>query len=132
MTNDDDDYKVGYKNPPIETRFKPGQSGNPKGRPKDRQKNVLETLNATLQKKIMAIENGKKISMTKLEAFWIGLVNGAIGGDKKDRAALARFLPLLEKGGEDQMMPEEYPTVVILHDIPRPCSDGTHNRGKTK
>jgi hypothetical protein len=26
--------QVGYKNPPKETRFKPGQSGNPKGRPK--------------------------------------------------------------------------------------------------
>jgi len=27
-------YKVGYKNPPKQTQFKPGQSGNPKGRPK--------------------------------------------------------------------------------------------------
>ena len=26
--------EVGYKKPPAETRFKPGQSGNPKGRPK--------------------------------------------------------------------------------------------------
>ena len=26
--------KVGYKNPPTETRFKPGQSGNPGGLPK--------------------------------------------------------------------------------------------------
>lgn len=28
------DYKVGYRNPPRETQFRPGQSGNPKGRPK--------------------------------------------------------------------------------------------------
>ncbi|MEM1151208.1 MAG: DUF5681 domain-containing protein [Pseudomonadota bacterium] len=27
-------YQVGYVKPPKETRFKPGQSGNPKGRPK--------------------------------------------------------------------------------------------------
>jgi hypothetical protein len=27
-------YEVGYGKPPKETRFKPGQSGNPKGRPK--------------------------------------------------------------------------------------------------
>ena len=27
-------YKVGYKRPPVSTRFKPGSSGNPKGRPK--------------------------------------------------------------------------------------------------
>jgi hypothetical protein len=25
---------VGYKRPPSKTRFKPGQSGNPRGRPK--------------------------------------------------------------------------------------------------
>ena len=28
------DHVVGYKNPPREHRFKPGQSGNPRGRPK--------------------------------------------------------------------------------------------------
>ena len=27
-------YDVGYAKPPVETRFKPGQSGNPNGRPK--------------------------------------------------------------------------------------------------
>jgi hypothetical protein len=29
------DYEVGYRRPPAHTRFKPGRSGNPKGRPKD-------------------------------------------------------------------------------------------------
>ena len=28
------DYEIGYAKPPVATRFKPGQSGNPKGRPK--------------------------------------------------------------------------------------------------
>jgi hypothetical protein len=28
------DYEVGYKKPPPHTRFKPGESGNPAGRPK--------------------------------------------------------------------------------------------------
>lgn len=27
------DYEIGYKKPPKHTQFKPGQSGNPKGRP---------------------------------------------------------------------------------------------------
>ena len=30
----DSDYDVGYKNPPKSNLFQPGQSGNPKGRPK--------------------------------------------------------------------------------------------------
>ena len=32
--NNNKNYKVGYQNPPIETRFKKGVSGNRKGRPK--------------------------------------------------------------------------------------------------
>ena len=28
------DYEVGYRRPPAHSRFKPGRSGNPKGRPK--------------------------------------------------------------------------------------------------
>jgi len=28
------DYEIGRGKPPMHTRFKPGQSGNPKGRPK--------------------------------------------------------------------------------------------------
>lgn len=31
---DDPDYKVGYGNPPKGPQYKPGQSGNPSGRPK--------------------------------------------------------------------------------------------------
>lgn len=31
--NDGDDYEVGYGKPPKQSRFKPGQSGNPRGRP---------------------------------------------------------------------------------------------------
>jgi hypothetical protein len=30
-------YDVGYGKPPADTSFKPGQSGNPKGRPKRRE-----------------------------------------------------------------------------------------------
>ncbi len=29
------DYEVGYGKPPRHTRFQPGRSGNPRGRPKD-------------------------------------------------------------------------------------------------
>ena len=34
MTSNSDDSRVGYKRPPMHSRFKPGQSGNPKGRPR--------------------------------------------------------------------------------------------------
>ena len=31
--DDERDYKVGYGKPPRHTRFEPGRSGNPRGRP---------------------------------------------------------------------------------------------------
>ncbi len=33
-SDDADSYAVGYGKPPRQTQFKPGQSGNPRGRPK--------------------------------------------------------------------------------------------------
>jgi hypothetical protein len=39
----DGDYDVGYRKPPIHTRFQKGQSGNPSGRPAGR-KNILELI----------------------------------------------------------------------------------------
>lgn len=33
-------YEVGYGKPPVATRFKPGESGNPSGRPRGRKKTV--------------------------------------------------------------------------------------------
>lgn len=42
MSNTNDDYKVGYRRPPLNTRFKKGESGNPKGRRKGRKN--LKTL----------------------------------------------------------------------------------------
>ena len=46
-----DNYDVGYKKPPKNTQFKPGQSGNPKGRPK-KPTNIHEALIDNLGKKI--------------------------------------------------------------------------------
>jgi hypothetical protein len=34
MSDEKNDYEVGYKRPPVATRFKKGQSGNPSGKPK--------------------------------------------------------------------------------------------------
>ena len=40
-----EDDKVGYGNPPKEHQFKPGQSGNPAGRPANRRKNLQQLFN---------------------------------------------------------------------------------------
>ena len=39
----DTDHETGHKNPPVDTRFKPGISGNPKGRPKRKDNELIRS-----------------------------------------------------------------------------------------
>lgn len=52
---DNEEEKVGYCKPSRRTQFKPGQSGNPKGRPK-RSRSLDSTLDAMLDEKIAGPE----------------------------------------------------------------------------
>lgn len=55
-------YEVGYAKPPVETRFKPGQSGNPNGRPKGA-KNRQRDLRGERLKEIIRKEAYRKIPL---------------------------------------------------------------------
>jgi hypothetical protein len=72
--------QVGYGNPPEATRFHKGRSGNPKGRPKG-SLNVATILAKTLREKVVIIENGRRKTVTKLEAAIKQLVNKAASGE---------------------------------------------------
>jgi hypothetical protein len=65
---DDDarDYKVRYKKPPLHTRFKKGQSGNPRGRPRGA-KNFSSVLNDALNQPVFVTENGRRRKISKRE-----------------------------------------------------------------
>jgi hypothetical protein len=75
-------HGVGYKRPPAERRFKPGQSGNPAGRPKGR-KNFATLVRRLLVGDIEVSVGGKKRKMSRVEALLVGLFNKAIAGDLK-------------------------------------------------
>src|SRR3954462_1162869 len=67
---DDPNYKVGYQNPPKKTRFKKGQSGNPKGAAKRRVVTDLRVLfDEILAEEIKIPQGGRLQSVTKLEAI---------------------------------------------------------------
>jgi hypothetical protein len=58
-------YQVGYAKPPVETRFAPGQSGNPRGRPKgSKNRTKLPGLHEERLKTIILEEAYRTISVT--------------------------------------------------------------------
>jgi hypothetical protein len=57
-------YEVGYKKPPLHARFKKGQSGNPRARPK-RSKDFAALLTEILNEKVTVTENGQPRQITK-------------------------------------------------------------------
>jgi Family of unknown function (DUF5681) len=73
---------VGYGNPPEHTRFKKGQSGNPHGRPKGTL-NMATVLERTLREKVVINENGRRKTISKLEAAIKQLTNKAASGELK-------------------------------------------------
>ncbi len=65
---DKDDYEIGYGKPPKYTQFKPGRSGNAKGRPKGA-KNLKTDLKEKLQEKIAIKESGAPKTVSKQRAM---------------------------------------------------------------
>jgi hypothetical protein len=84
---------VGYKRPPVNRQFKPGQSGNPKGRPKGR-KNFKTIFVEVLSKKVKVRDKNGTRTMSKLEAMIEVMANKALAGDPH---AFARIVQIAEK-----------------------------------
>ena len=83
--------RVGYKSPPEHTRWKKGQSGNPKGRAKG-QHNLKTDLLAELGEIVQLNEAGVPRRLTKLQAFLKVLTAGAIRGDARAANLFATLL----------------------------------------
>ena len=88
-----DDYDVGYGKPPMHTRFKLGQTGNPQGRPKG-SKNLKTDLLEELAETMRITEGGQERRISKQRALIKAQVARGIKGN--DRAA-AKILDLTLK-----------------------------------
>jgi hypothetical protein len=75
-------YVVGKGRPPLLTRWKPGQSGNPMGRPKGA-KNIMTCFRQELNRKIDIKERGIVRRVTSREAIAKTITNRALKGDSK-------------------------------------------------
>jgi hypothetical protein len=78
MADSKSDYKVGPGRPPLHTRFKKGQSGNPRGRSP---KNLVTLLADALNKKVWATIDGRRRQITNREAIVTQMVNKSASAD---------------------------------------------------
>ena len=90
------DYSIGWGRPPTSTRWKPGQSGNSKGRSKGT-KNLITALEETLNAKVKVHDRGKVRRMTALEAIVKRLVHDALKGDHKAISVVLGYEPELAR-----------------------------------
>jgi hypothetical protein len=95
------DSVVGYGRPPAANRFKPGQSGNPKGRPW-RHRNLRTVLEETLNERIAVREGERSRRLTKREALILSIVNNALKCDPKALASLITLMRSLGMADEAQ------------------------------
>jgi hypothetical protein len=80
MSKQSSEYPVGYGRPPQHSRFKKGQAGNPRGRPKGSE-SAARLARRILNEKIVIKENGKRRRITRREAMPKQLANKGIMGD---------------------------------------------------
>ena len=98
-----DNDEVGYCKPPKHTRFKKGQSGNPKGRPKG-SFNLCTIFEKALREKVRIKEKGKHKVARKWDVAMTQLVNRAVGGDLAAiRLILSHGLNLLESPSAEDL-----------------------------
>src|SRR4051812_22214904 len=77
-----DDGKTGYKRPPVKSRFRKGQSGNPFGRRKG-QRNLPAVLNEILAQTVTVKQGNKSERVTKGEAAIKIIMSKAQNGDRR-------------------------------------------------
>jgi hypothetical protein len=98
-------YQVGYGRPPVASRFKPGQSGNGKGRPKAL-KSAKSVVNAIANSKIAVTENGKRKKRTMREIAIFRMFELAVKGDKGAITAVINLMDRYEPVAPDEKASE--------------------------
>jgi hypothetical protein len=87
-------YPVGYKKPPLHSRFKKGRSGNPGGRPRRRitPLQIDFELDKVLTSRVAVTERGSVRQMTLLRAIMTQMAHKAVKGHHPTTSLLLSHL----------------------------------------
>lgn len=109
----DKDYKVGYRKPPEHTRFKPGVSGNPKGKTR-KNKTLIEEVREVAGTPVPLTINGKKTYATKRKLVIEQIFNGAINKNSTMMRLALSLLHISDDLPGFEVLPEDEKALAAL------------------
>ena len=125
---DDADETVGYGKPPKHTQFKPGKSGNPKGRPRGL-RNFKTDVTAMLKAPVRITRDGKPLKISTQKAMLLRLAEQGLRGDIR---ALVQYLQLAQTYNNEGVSPSgtlSKDDVAVLEIFKARVLNGTANFG---
>ncbi len=104
MADSASDYQVGPGRPPLHTRFKKGESGNPSGRST---KSLPALLAAALNETVVVTIDGRRRTITKREAIVTQMVDKSASADLRATKMLFDMMKDVEHKAGDAAPPPE-------------------------
>jgi hypothetical protein len=116
MSETNREYAANYRKPPLDTRFKKGQSGNPRGRPK---KDLPGLLVAPLNEPVFVTTSGRRRKITKREVIVTQMVNESAGANLRATKMLIDMMKDIEKKTSAEPPPEPHRFAPADEEVPR-------------
>jgi hypothetical protein len=118
MSDDPPGYPVGYKKPPLHSRFRKGQSGNPEGGRLHRRRDfrLAGLLEEALDARVAA---RSRRPLTRRQAIVVGLVEKSAAGDLRAVKLLLDLVLKTELAAPPPAPGEDDPRAFLLRELNR-------------
>src|ERR1700730_12433614 len=130
MSEDPPEYRIGYKQPPLHSRFKKGQSGNPEGGRRQRPRHTH--LPALIEEALDARMAGPRHRpLTRRQAIVVGLVEKSAAGDLRAVKLLFDLMLKTEPADPPPTADAEDARQVLLRRLARLAAEQGTEDGRT-